>query len=292
MGLLDWLWGVKDNSGFAGQLPEGQPASAADPFAASPEPASPPAPAYTLESAIELMRTLPFDDDPELVLRVVRKTLRSTGVSVEQLISSAEGRESTLVANVASDLAAIAQLEQEVAARKANIGRLEAELAEIRNVRARLEAAVEGETKLGPVLPPDEMARLQAEASKGPPPLPPPLGPSVPPHAPAKAGTSTPPMSQPAGFPRPPMPPLPPLPKSAAPAVPEKPLAPKLQAPMPPRAKPAAPGILDDSPVPSPPISVRADSLPVHSEPTDAGAEPTVERLAAVPDDAVLEKKE
>jgi hypothetical protein len=102
---------------------------------------------------------------------VVRKTLRFTGVSLEDIIRSAEARELALAKSVGEDRAAITELERQIAARQATIHTALAELQEVQGVRDRLEEAVEKETKVGLLLPADEIARLQAEGppSKAPP---------------------------------------------------------------------------------------------------------------------------
>jgi len=161
MGLLDWLWGTNPNGSGAGSSIQARPSVPAPPLnapgGASVAPAAPsvaPSAAYGIESAIDLMRTLPFDENPDLVLRVVRKTLRSIGVSVEDIIDSASLRETALMADAAKHRGVIEQLEQEIAARRTSIDHIERELAETQGVRQRLEDAVENETKVGPMTAP------------------------------------------------------------------------------------------------------------------------------------------
>jgi hypothetical protein len=155
------------------------PAPAAAPAApAAPAPSIAPT-GFTVEKAIELMRALPFDDgsNAELVLRVVRKTLQSTGISVPEIVDAAAVRERALAATLDADRAAIAQLEREIAARQASMAGTERELSETRSVRERLEDAIENETQIGVPIVRDEpsppsSASLAASAVK-PPPLPP-----------------------------------------------------------------------------------------------------------------------
>lgn len=123
-------------------------------------------PVFSIQTAIELMRTLPIDENPDLVLRVLRKTLRSTGVEVEEVIKSALNQEDAILGGIATDRAAIELLEQQIGVRKTNITRLEGELEETREVRGRLEEAMRSETKVGPVIPPEVMLQIQAEARK------------------------------------------------------------------------------------------------------------------------------
>jgi hypothetical protein len=208
MGMLDWLWGKREGDESAPLIPAIEPPNAPPPRVA----ASSAPPAYTIKSAIELMRTLPFDENPELVLRVVRKTLRSTGVSVEEIIDSAKSRESALAASAAKERAAIEQLEQQIAARRTNIEGIDTELGETHGVRERLQQAIEGETKVRPFSA--AVASFQTEAAGGPP---------VPPSAGANAEAAGVPTSQ---WLEVPQSSAPPVPKSVAPPLPKKPSAP------------------------------------------------------------------
>lgn len=179
MSLWDWLFGGKKYGDFDAGPPIAPPAIA-------PPPPPPPgmqqiqltAPAavptsYGIQRAIELMRALPVDDDTSLVLRVVRKTLQSTGVSLEEIIRTAKEREAAVVKGIESDRTAIEQLEIQITTRRANITRLEGDLDETREVRARIEEALASETKVGPALSPDDILRIRAEAGHSkPPPLP------------------------------------------------------------------------------------------------------------------------
>lgn len=212
MAFFDWLFGRAEQKKLAPRAPSLRPEPAPPVVAA---PAKPAAPAYGIESAIALMRALPMDEDPELVLRVVRKTLRSTGVSVEEIVASAQTRESTLAASVASDRATIERLEGEIAALKQNIEGSTATLEETRSVRERLQDAIMGESKVGLLLPADEMARLQLEAAA---------------RRPVSAGQVTPTVAAPPDVkseePSGPRPQGPSLPKPSAPPLPSKPSAP------------------------------------------------------------------
>ncbi len=203
MSIWDWLLnslsGTKDSRDSA--IPAAPFSAPALPQPApKPPPPEPPPPHYGIDEAMALMRALPLDEEPELVLRVVRKTLRSTGVSVEELVASARKREIALTENIADDRKAIARLEGEIADRKAHIEEVVARLEETEGVRKRLQEAMESESKVGALLPPHELLQLQSEhaaaASRPPPPkpsaappvprvLPPPLKKSLPPRPPA-----------------------------------------------------------------------------------------------------------
>jgi translation initiation factor IF-2 len=177
------------------------------------------------------MRALPFDENPELVLRVVRKTLRSTGVSVEEIIAAAQSRESVLSANAEKERAAIQQLEQQIATRRMHIESIESELEETSSVRERLEQAIQGETKIRPF--PPEVVRLQAEVAA------------------AKAQALSAADAAPAPSPSPDLtkPSAPPAARSGAPPLPKKPFAPKIPGSMPNKAtKPEPPPGRAESP--------------------------------------------
>lgn len=208
MSLFDWLTGKREAVDF--DAPSAAPAQAPAPSLLPPHMGTMNAapPGYSIENAIDLMRSLPFDENPELVLRVLRKTLRSTGVSVEQIIEGAKAREQAVTAEGAAQQAAIEQLEQQIVARRAEIERLAATLNETKRARERLEHAMENETKVAP-LPPDVVLQIRAEAAaaaqseSAPPP------PAVrSPHAPTSQAPPA-PKSLP-----------PPLPKSVAPPLP------------------------------------------------------------------------
>jgi hypothetical protein len=207
---------------------------------------------YGIQRAIELMRALPLDDDPALVLRVVRKTLRSTGVSLEEIVSTARERETAIVKGIESDRAAIEQLEIQIATRRANITRLEGDLEETRDVRARIQEALESETKIGGSLTPDEVMRIRAEAAeKSRAPKPP------------KRDVPAPPSSDPAGAAKP-TPTAPPVPvaKKFAPVLPSKP-------------PPKVPSAISQPPAPlPPPPPPKRDMAPKQEAKSDAKPDP------------------
>jgi hypothetical protein len=116
--------------------------------AASPAPASAasvvddePAPAYGINQAIQLMRGLPVDQNPELVVIVIKSTLESLKVKVSDIINDADRKTKDLEERVTNLKRAIADFEKEIETRKEEIGRLEADHKETSNVRQRLELA-------------------------------------------------------------------------------------------------------------------------------------------------------
>jgi hypothetical protein len=171
MWLWDWFLG-KPTTAPAKPLPAGAPpaeAAPAPPEPPEPKPApapkAPAVPAFDVDNAIALMRKLPLNEEPELVLRIVRKTLQSTGVSIEEVIRSAKRRESTLSEEIEKDRAAIDQHERDIAELRANIESSSSRLGETRKVRASLQEAVAGESKIDIGVPQAEIARIQAEAA-------------------------------------------------------------------------------------------------------------------------------
>lgn len=109
-----------------------------------PPPVLPPArtaPRYGIDEAIRLMRTLPVDDNPDLVVRVIKRTLESLSVKVPDIIDDAAKRQESLRTKISEHQAAIVQLEREIDTRRFDIGRLEDELAETTQVRERLQLA-------------------------------------------------------------------------------------------------------------------------------------------------------
>jgi hypothetical protein len=123
---------------------------------APPPPAAPerPPPDFGIDRAIELMRTLPLEEDPDLVLRVVRKTLQFTGISLLDLVTAATDREAVLSDSLVATRAQIDRLLAEVATLRDGISGTEADLADTKRVREQLEEALENETVVVASLPP------------------------------------------------------------------------------------------------------------------------------------------
>lgn len=186
-----------------------QPGQSAPQVAAAPLPK--PRPAYRIDDAIKLMRTLPVDENAELVVRVIRKTLESLNVNLNDIIDDAGMRQEKLRGTVDEHRAAIVQLERDIASRKADIARLEGELTETTSVRQRLELAQSKQTQARPAFlpsaapahhaaPPVHPAAPAAPVAHGPPPLPTGHGSkSVPPTVAAADVKSIPPTPAPAG---------------------------------------------------------------------------------------------
>jgi hypothetical protein len=203
-----------------------------------------------------LMRALPLDQDPELVLRVVRKTLRSTGVSVEELVAGARKREISLADAIEDDRTTIAKLEREIEARKTHIDEVLGELEETEAVRKRLQEAIESESQVGALMPLEEMMRLQAEHAAQASQAPPNIQTSQPSQTPPKPSAA--PAPKAVTFP-------PPLKKSVAPLKP--PLLPSRPAKPPETSSTTPPNVA--VPVAAKPPATRATSALLESETVD-----------------------
>jgi chromosome segregation ATPase len=99
-------------------------------------------PAYGIEQAIALMRTLPnTEQSVELVVTVIKATLESLKVKVTDIIDDASRKQKDLEGRVANLKQAIADFEKEIATRKEEIARLETDHTETTMVKGRLELA-------------------------------------------------------------------------------------------------------------------------------------------------------
>jgi hypothetical protein len=100
-----------------------------------------PRPHYGIEQAITLMRALPVDQNPALVVAVIKTTLESLKVKVSDIISDAARKQKDLEDRVSNLKRAIADFEKEIETRREEIARLEADHKETTAVRGRLELA-------------------------------------------------------------------------------------------------------------------------------------------------------
>jgi hypothetical protein len=130
---------------------------------------------YGIAEAMQLMRTLPVDQNVELVVRVIRSTLESMNVQLPGIIEDAEARETSLQARMGLLNEEIASFSREIERRRQEIATLEAELVEITTVKERLRLAQS-------LAVPPPAAPRPTSLSLTPPPLPA----RVPPKAPAE----------------------------------------------------------------------------------------------------------
>jgi predicted nucleic acid-binding Zn-ribbon protein len=96
---------------------------------------------YGIDRAIQLMRSLPTDQNPELVAMVITSTLESLDMKVSEIIEDARSRQTDLEARIGSIKAKNSALEKEIELGVDEIVKLEASLAEAMSVKERLQLA-------------------------------------------------------------------------------------------------------------------------------------------------------
>jgi hypothetical protein len=96
---------------------------------------------YGIAEAIQLMRSLPADQQGELVVRVVRATLASLNVRLPEIIEDASRKEKAVRERIAEFHAKNAELEKQLETHRRQIASLEADLKETTEVRERLQLA-------------------------------------------------------------------------------------------------------------------------------------------------------
>lgn len=140
---------------------------------------------YGIDDAIKLMRTLPVEENENLVVRVMKTTLESLKVRIGDIIDDAMKRQDVLGKKVADYKAQITSFEREIEARRHEIHRLEEELGEVTRVKERLTAAdMMSVTPNPPVAPAGATGSgghaHPAYRTGGAPPIPPPRKPEPP----------------------------------------------------------------------------------------------------------------
>jgi hypothetical protein len=105
---------------------------------------------YGIAEAIQLMRTLPVDQNPDLVVRVVRATLASLNVHLPDIIEDANRKQKTISERIAAVHVQVADLEKQLDTHRKEIAGLEAEMKETTGVKERLQMA----EKAGAMPPP------------------------------------------------------------------------------------------------------------------------------------------
>jgi len=108
---------------------------------AAPPAAAPPKGGYGIGEAIQLMRSLPVDQHPDLVVRVVRATLGSLNVHLPDIIEDASRKQKTVQDRIAAVHGQIGELEKQLDAHRRDIAALEADLKETTSVKERLQMA-------------------------------------------------------------------------------------------------------------------------------------------------------
>jgi hypothetical protein len=97
-------------------------------------------PLYGIEEVIGLMRELP-QENRELVVTVVKKTLESTQIDLDEIIGGAEDKESRLRDKTQTLQSEIKNLQQEIEKRNQEIALLQKDLKETSSVKEKLELA-------------------------------------------------------------------------------------------------------------------------------------------------------
>jgi hypothetical protein len=108
---------------------------------APPIPTAPARRSYGIADAILLMRSLPVDQNVDLIVQVIRATLASMNVRVHDIIEDARRKEQATEAGIQSLHGKVAELERELEARRQEIIGLEEDLKETNGVKERLQLA-------------------------------------------------------------------------------------------------------------------------------------------------------
>jgi len=126
---------------------------AAEPSAAAHAPASTSRSnnSYGIAEAIQLLRGLPVDQNPDLIVRVVRATLASLNVHLSDIIDDAAKKQKATQERIASEHAKVADLEKQLADHRKEIAALEADLKETTTVKDRLQMAEKGAAAPTPI---------------------------------------------------------------------------------------------------------------------------------------------
>ena len=127
-------WEQKVAAEVGGSTPAPLPLKGGQPIAAHPL-------RYGIAETIQLMRSLPAEQNGELVVRVVRATLASLNVRLPEIIEDASRKEKSVRERIADFHAKNAELEKQLEAHRQEIASLEADLKETTEVKERLQLA-------------------------------------------------------------------------------------------------------------------------------------------------------
>jgi hypothetical protein len=143
----------------------------------APEPAQPRR-GYGVADLISLMKTIPTDRHPDLVVRVVKSTLESVGVRPNDIIEDALRHEGVVRDRIAALEGEIDGLVQEIERRRELIAELQTNISDLIYARERWQGAESGRPAA---------SEPDGTSSSKPHSLPPPLPPPFPKSAPAKS---------------------------------------------------------------------------------------------------------
>ena len=96
---------------------------------------------FGIDEAIQLLRSLPVDQNAELIVRVVRTTLESLNVHLPDIIEDANRKQRATQERIASVHIQIADLEKRLEGHRQELAALDAELKETTTVKERLQMA-------------------------------------------------------------------------------------------------------------------------------------------------------
>ena len=108
---------------------------------------------YGINQAIELMRTLP-QDNVELVVQVVKRTLESTHIRIDTIIQDAARKQANIEGRINVLKQEIAELERDIATRRNEIAALDTDHKETTLVKDRLVLAEKLTNAPQPVIAP------------------------------------------------------------------------------------------------------------------------------------------
>jgi hypothetical protein len=120
---------------------------------------------YGIAEAIQLLRGLPVDQNPDLVVRVVRATLASLSVHLADIIEDATRKQKATQERIASEHGKVAELEKQLAEHRKEIATLEADLKETTTVKDRLQLAEKAAGGPTPTPTPLPLPRPQSSPS-------------------------------------------------------------------------------------------------------------------------------
>jgi hypothetical protein len=146
-----------------------EPTLPMNPASPAEEPAAPRR-GYGIGELIRLLKTIPVDQHPDLVVRVVKTTLESVGVHSSHVIDDAVRQEAAIGERIAALESEIEGLTSQIHQRKEQIAALQVELSETTYAKERLQSA-EG----AQLAPPPERTSAAPKTRSLPPPLPPPF---------------------------------------------------------------------------------------------------------------------
>lgn len=95
---------------------------------------------YTVEQAIELMKSVPTEGMSErVVVQVIRTTLESVGISIPELLAAASRRQDEVTNEIVRIQGEIASLHQAIEEKSAQVAYYQEQLGEIGSLRERFE---------------------------------------------------------------------------------------------------------------------------------------------------------